>query len=103
MLLALASTIGRGPAKAAETPIGFVPASGAIDLAGLTVTQGAMNDLLTVDAEAWLAELEEQEAFFGSLGSRLPPAIQEEALALEKRLGGGGVPANGAALKAPAG
>ena len=46
---------GRG--KAVETPIGLIPAAGAIDTDGLEVTDEDMNKLLTVDTDEWRAEV----------------------------------------------
>ena len=77
----------QGKGKAVETPIGFVPAEGAIDTDGIDVTKETMRELSGVDPEAWLAETEDHEAFFGQFGKRLPAGITAEMEALEKRLG----------------
>jgi phosphoenolpyruvate carboxykinase (GTP) len=76
-----------GKGAASETPIGLVPGRGAIELSGLSLTQGGMNDLMTVDAEEWLPELEEQEAMLGLFGKDTPPELAEELNAQRARLG----------------
>ncbi len=77
----------RGKAKAVETPIGMVPAASSIDTAGLSVSHGAMKDLLAINRDDWLAEIEEQEAFFASFGKSFPEELREEIRAAGNRLG----------------
>ena len=71
-----------GEGETVETPIGLVPAEGDLDLAGLEISDEAMRELLTVDAEqvrAQLPQVEELLAQFGD-GSRTRSAQQLEAL-----------------------
>jgi phosphoenolpyruvate carboxykinase (GTP) len=75
---------GRGQAE--ETPIGYVPAPGALTLDGLEISQDAMDELLRVNADDWQAELDDTRQFFGKFGSRLPREIREEHEALGRRL-----------------
>jgi len=77
----------KGRGKAVETPIGFVPGAGAIDTDGIDVSPETMHDLTAVGGEDWKAEVEDQEAFFGQFGDRLPGGIRKEEQALRKRLG----------------
>ena len=77
----------QGHAAAVETPIGYVPAPGSLDLAGLDLPAGALADLLSVDREAWEAELTEQAQFFSQFGRRLPDEVSHEHQALAERLG----------------
>ena len=44
-----------GAGKAVETPIGNLPAPGALDTNGLDITPAALDVLLKVDADGWLA------------------------------------------------
>jgi phosphoenolpyruvate carboxykinase (GTP) len=76
---------GRG--QAAETPIGFVPTPEALTLDGLNILRGAVDELLRVDANDWMREAEETEAFFEKFGDRLPSELREEHTQLTKRLG----------------
>ncbi|HVP37920.1 MAG TPA: phosphoenolpyruvate carboxykinase (GTP) [Candidatus Saccharimonadales bacterium] len=77
-----------GTGKAVETPIGRLPAPGALDLSGLNVPASAMEELLRVDLGAWLAELPQMREHLAKFGAKLPPGIQSEVDALEKRLQG---------------
>ena len=42
-----------GTAEAVETPIGLLPAPGALDLDGLDLSEADLDFLLTVDKEVW--------------------------------------------------
>jgi phosphoenolpyruvate carboxykinase (GTP) len=78
-------TAGRGDAVA--TPIGNVPAPGAIDTGGLDVSKEDMQELLRVDAAEWRAEVPLIRAFYQSFAEHLPPALADQVDALEQRLG----------------
>jgi phosphoenolpyruvate carboxykinase (GTP) len=75
---------GRG--GAVETPIGYLPAPGAIDTEGLDIKDEDMADLLRVDRDEWRAELPPIVDYFSQFGSRLPAAVFEQAEALRLRL-----------------
>ncbi len=75
-----------GKAEAVETPLGYLPASGAIDTNGLDVTEEQMAELLNVDAEEWLREIDSIREHYARFGDRLPTALSEELAALETRL-----------------
>ena len=75
-----------GKAEAVETPLGYLPASGAIDTNGLDVTEEQMAELLNVDAEEWLREIDSIREHYARFGDRLPTALSEELEALEARL-----------------
>jgi phosphoenolpyruvate carboxykinase (GTP) len=75
-----------GTGKAVETPIGYVPAPGAIDTSGLNVSDEDMAELLKVDTEDWLKEVESIKEHYNEFGDRLPQALRDELAALEKRL-----------------
>lgn len=75
-----------GAENAAETPIGYVPREGALDLSGLSISSERMKTLLSVDRESWLKETHELRHYFKLFGERLPHGIIEELNALEKRL-----------------
>ncbi len=76
-----------GKGEAVETPIGFVPARGALTLDGLNVSQDTMEELLRVDAADWLVESQGTAAFFEKFGPRFPKELRDEHTQLEKRLG----------------
>lgn len=77
-----------GTGDAVESPIGFLPADGAIRTDGLDLKPGAMRELLAVDRNAWRAEADDIGAFFATVGDRLPPALEAERRGLIDRLGG---------------
>jgi phosphoenolpyruvate carboxykinase (GTP) len=73
-------------ADASDTAIGRVPGAGALPTDGLDLTEGALGELLTVDTEAWRAELPLIETHYEQFGDRLPQALRDELEALAKRL-----------------
>jgi phosphoenolpyruvate carboxykinase (GTP) len=75
-----------GRADAAETPIGYVPTPKSLTLDGLSISKDALNELLRVDPNDWMAEEEATGKFFDKFGKRLPPQIAEEHKALADRL-----------------
>ena len=77
----------RGEGKAQETPIGYIPTPDALDMTGLDLAPGVMEELLKVDVDAWKAEASDIEMFFDSLGPRMPWELRNELEALRHRLG----------------
>jgi len=75
---------GRG--EAVETPIGNVPAPGAIDIEGLSVSKEDMEELLAVDAEEWRAEVPLIREHFAKFGDHLPKKLADAVDELERRL-----------------
>ena len=75
-----------GTGEAVETPIGYLPASGAIDTSGLDVTDDQMEELLDVDVEEWLNEIESIREHYARFEETLPEALSDELAALEARL-----------------
>jgi phosphoenolpyruvate carboxykinase (GTP) len=75
---------GRG--EPVETPIGYLPAPGAIDTEGLDIAEEDMIELLRVDRDEWRAELPSIVEYFAQFGDRLPPIISEQIEALRRRL-----------------
>jgi phosphoenolpyruvate carboxykinase (GTP) len=76
----------KGRGGAAETPIGLVPAPGALDWDGLDVKPDARQKLLRVDRGEWAAEVPEIRAFFDRFGERLPPEMGRALEALSAQL-----------------
>jgi len=75
-----------GTAEAVDTPIGRLPAPGALDVTGLAVSKEAQEELLRVDAGQWIADLPLLRAHYEKFGARLPAVLKEELDALERRL-----------------
>jgi phosphoenolpyruvate carboxykinase (GTP) len=76
-----------GKADAVDTPIGKVPAEGAIDVKGVKVDPADMREMTNVDKEGWKAEIPMIKEHYAIFGSKLPKALSEQLAALEKRLG----------------
>ncbi len=75
-----------GTAAAHESAIGRVPEPDALRTDGLTLAPGALDELLTVDVDAWRAELPLIETHYEQFGDRLPRALRDELEAMAKRL-----------------
>ena len=75
-----------GTADAIETPIGYVPTPEALDLDGLDIPEADVEVLLSVDPDAWRAELPDIRDFYAGFGNRLPAELLTELNALEERL-----------------
>ena len=78
-----------GTADAVDTPIGLLPAPGAIDTSGLDVPSADMAELLQVDVDAWRAEVPLLEEHLGLFGDRLPAALRAQLGELRARLSSG--------------
>ena len=76
-----------GKGQAVETPIGYLPAPGAIDTNGLDVTDEQIAELLNVNVEEWLNEIESIREHYARFEETLPEALSDELAALEARLG----------------
>lgn len=73
-------------AKATETPMGYVPASNALNLDGLSLN-GSLDALLEVTSSDWKDDVVDQRMFFDKIGDRLPHVLRQEQDAFAKRLG----------------
>jgi len=74
--------------EADETPIGWVPRLGTLELDGLSVTPALMREALRVDAEEWRQALDDLETFYAQFGPRLPPAIAQTLADTRRRFRG---------------
>ncbi len=75
-----------GEAEAEETPIGNVPAPGALDTEGLEISAEALAELVAVDAAEWKVELPAIHQHFARFGKHLPDELHEQLSDLERRL-----------------
>jgi phosphoenolpyruvate carboxykinase (GTP) len=75
-----------GRAQATQTPIGNVPAPGALDADGLDVSAQDIAALLRVDGEEWRDEVPLIREHYARFGDRLPVELAEQLDALEHRL-----------------
>jgi phosphoenolpyruvate carboxykinase (GTP) len=77
-----------GEAEATETPIGRVPAPGAINTEGLELPAEALERLVAVDADDLRQQLPQVEEHLARFGDRLPDEVTEQLEALRRRLAG---------------
>jgi len=76
-----------GAAAAVDTPIGQVPAPGALDVTGLDIPAQDLDLVLRVDADEWRAEIPQIAEWFKKFGDKLPGVLWAELDALKARLG----------------
>ena len=76
-----------GDAEAVATPIGNLPAPGALDLDGLRLSQADLDLLLTADPQDWKVEADRMPEFFRMFGDHLPERLWELHQELVDRLG----------------
>ena len=72
--------------KQLKTPIGYLPATDAIDTSGLDVSEQQMEELLHVDTDEWLNEIQSIREHYERFEDTLPKALSDELDALENRL-----------------
>ena len=75
-----------GTAEAVETPIGYLPAPGALDVNGLDIADDDLAALLSVDVDGWQSALPQIEAHFAQFGHRLPTELNAQLANLKSRL-----------------
>lgn len=75
-----------GKAQALSTPIGSLPAAGAIDTHDLELSAETMRTLLTVDREKWLTEMRAMQEYFQGYGTRMPAKLLAELQATQTAL-----------------
>ena len=69
------------------TAIGYVPKPEDINIEGLdNVTLDTIKELVSVDKEAWIADIDNIKEFYDLVGDRVPAELREELAALEARL-----------------
>jgi phosphoenolpyruvate carboxykinase (GTP) len=78
----------RGGGRAVETPIGFVPAPGALDTDGVALSGAQLNEALRVDHGEWREALADLGDFYNQFGARLPQPIARQLAETRRRLGG---------------
>jgi phosphoenolpyruvate carboxykinase (GTP) len=72
---------------AVSTPIGLVPAAGAISTDGLGLSDTDLDRLLEIDVEGWRNDLGSIRDYYDSLGEKMPAELLDQLGQLEKRLG----------------
>jgi phosphoenolpyruvate carboxykinase (GTP) len=75
-----------GKVGAVETPIGFMPKKGDLDLTGLNIAPDDYEELMHVSREAFQSDLKDAEAYFSQFGDRMPEKLKRQLSAARKRL-----------------
>jgi phosphoenolpyruvate carboxykinase (GTP) len=75
---------GRTPAV--DTPLGWRPVDGGINLGGTDVSARDWEQLFEVDPDSWLEELDGIEPFFAEFGDRLPAALSNQLADIRRRM-----------------
>jgi phosphoenolpyruvate carboxykinase (GTP) len=78
----------KGGGQADETPIGYVPKAASLSGDGLEISKADVDQLVSVDREAWKNNLKSQSDFFDTFGDHLPAGMKEEHKDLASRLKG---------------
>jgi phosphoenolpyruvate carboxykinase (GTP) len=76
-----------GDAKAVETPIGRIPAPGALDTDGLGIDEDDLGVLLSVDTTTWKREAALIFEHLRTFGDHLPDPLWDQYTGLLRRLG----------------
>jgi phosphoenolpyruvate carboxykinase (GTP) len=76
----------KGGGQADETPIGYVPKAASLSGDGLKISKADVDQLVSVDREAWKNNLKSQSDFFDTFGDHLPAGMKEEHQSLANRL-----------------
>jgi phosphoenolpyruvate carboxykinase (GTP) len=78
-----------GTADAVETPIGLLPAEGALNTEGLDIAAEDLAELLKVDPAEWREQLPQYRDHFARFGDDLPAELGNQLEQLEQRLNSG--------------
>jgi phosphoenolpyruvate carboxykinase (GTP) len=77
---------GNAAVDAVDTPLGWKPVDGGINLEGTDVSGSDWEKLFEIDQDSWLAELDDTEKFFGQFGDRLPEALTRQLSDIRSRV-----------------
>ncbi len=75
-----------GRAPAADSPLGWRPVDGGLDLDGTAVSRADWAELFDLDPDAWREELVGTAGFFAGFGDRLPRELTEQLVDIRRRL-----------------
>jgi phosphoenolpyruvate carboxykinase (GTP) len=73
-------------AEAIDTPIGKIPAPGALDVSDLDISEETMAELFAIDTQSWLAEADLTEQYYSEFGDRVPSELNQQLNDLRDRL-----------------
>lgn len=72
-----------GKADAVETPLGFAPAPGSLDMDGIAVSAEQIEKALRVDRSEWTSEIPLIEEWFTQIGPKLPSEMRQQLATLQ--------------------
>lgn len=75
-----------GDVPAVDSPIGRLPRVEDLNLDGLDIPAEDLDELFSVDAEAWKTEADLTEEFYDTFGDKVPAALRAELASLRYRL-----------------
>ncbi|MDR1213440.1 MAG: phosphoenolpyruvate carboxykinase (GTP) [Propionibacteriaceae bacterium] len=75
-----------GEVEADDAISGRLPRKGDLNVAGLDMTETALEALFALDPKAWAAEADLTEEYFAQFGDRLPAALVAQLAALRERI-----------------
>lgn len=75
-----------GKAEAQDTPLGYMPPKGALNVDGLDISEQHLEQLFEITPESWLAELDDTEKFFEKFGDRLPAELTTQLAEIRGRM-----------------
>ncbi|MFS0893114.1 phosphoenolpyruvate carboxykinase (GTP) [Microbacterium sp. 179-I 3D3 NHS] len=75
-----------GEVPAIDSPVGRLPRTEDLNLDGLDIPDADLEELFSVDAEAWRTEADLTEEFYDTFGDRVPAALRAELASLRYRL-----------------
>ncbi len=75
-----------GKVGAQKTPIGLLPNDGDLDLSGLDIAPEDMRELMSIDTDAWKAEIPDIERHFSLFDNRLPERLNKQLQEFIQRL-----------------
>lgn len=75
-----------GTAEAVDTPIGRVPAPGALNTDGMDLNAAELAELFEVDRTSWLHEADLTQEYFEVFDGRVPAPVEAELVKLKERL-----------------
>ena len=73
-------------ASGVDTPIGIVPAPGALNVSGLNLKDDAVSELLRVQRSEWTLEVTRYKEFQNMFGDRMPAELKQEITKLESKI-----------------
>jgi phosphoenolpyruvate carboxykinase (GTP) len=76
-----------GKVGAIETPVGYVPKKGDLDVSGLKISEAEVDELLRIDVAGWKGEVPEIEEYLNKASPRLPERMKTQLAELKKRIG----------------